>query len=168
MMKSLELRWGLIIGGANMLWLFGSYYLGMHDRGLAAIQAITLVSVMISVMGYMLAIRALMQDYPETQYLEGIRYGAIIAGIVASIADLSQVIYFKVVNPGWTAKMVEMSRLYYLQQGLPETQAEEYSKAAEKTFGLPSYLLQASLGAIIIGVLSTAIILLIFRKSRKA
>ncbi|MEM1443893.1 MAG: DUF4199 domain-containing protein, partial [Verrucomicrobiota bacterium] len=110
----------------------------------------------------------LMEKYPETEYREGIRFGAIVAGIVALMAALSQIIYFKVINPGWTAKMVEMTRLFYLQQGLPENQAERLSQGAEKTFGLQSYLLQAFIGAIIIGILSTAIILLFFRQKRKA
>ncbi|MDF1656053.1 MAG: DUF4199 domain-containing protein [Verrucomicrobiales bacterium] len=165
-MRSLELRWGLIIGSVNMGWLFLSYYLGMHDQGLGMIQVMTLVSVLLSVVGYLLGLRDITFRFPDTQYKEGLRSGAIIAGIVAVFAALSQVIYFKLINPGWTEQMVELTRNFYLESGLPETEAEQFAEGAKQTFGLTSYMIQSALGAIIIGMISTAIILMFLRKRR--
>jgi len=166
-MGSLELKWGVIIGMVNMAWLYLSYYLGMHDSGLAMIQLMTLVSVLLSVIGYVLGLRAITRRFPETQYLEGLRSGAIIAGIVAVFAALSQVIYFKVINPGWTARMVELTRQYYLESGLPEAEAEQFAEGAKQTFGLGSYMIQSALGAIIIGMISTAVVMLFLRRKSK-
>lgn len=168
MTKSLELRWGLIIGGVSTLWLFGAYYLGMHDGGMAANQAGFLVSVMILVMGYMLAIRNLIEKFPETEFREGVRFGALVSGIVAAFAALSQVIYFKLINPDRTADMVEFARQYYIQAGVAEDRATLLAKGAEKDFSLQSFVLQSFLLALIVGMISTSILLLLFRQKRKA
>lgn len=165
-MGSLELRWGLMIGAANMVWLYLSYYLGMHDRGLGSIQIMGLISVIISVFGYLLALKALMKKFPETRFLEGIRSGAIIAGVVAIFAAVAQVGYFKIINPGWTDHMVALTRSFYLESGLSENEASEYAEGAKKTFGLASYMVQAALGALIIGMISTTVIMAIFRNRR--
>ncbi|MDF1823800.1 MAG: DUF4199 domain-containing protein [Verrucomicrobiales bacterium] len=167
-MGSLELRWGLIIGAANLVWLYLSYYLGMHDRGLGSIQVMGLISVFISVLGYVFALRALMKKFPETQFLEGIRSGAMIAGVVAIFAALAQVGYFQIINPGWTDHMVALTRSFYLESGLSDNEASEYAEGARKTFGLTSYLVQAALGALIIGMISTTVIMAILRKGKSA
>ena len=167
-MGSLELRWGIIIGLANLVWLYLSCFLGMHDQGLGMIQVMTLVSVLISVFGFLFALRALMRQVPETQYLEGVRAGAIIAGTVAVIAAVAQVGYFKVINPGWTDYMVEMTRAHYLESWLSENESAEFAEGARKTFGLPSYMLQSALGALLIGMMSTAIIMAFLTKRNRA
>lgn len=149
-----------------MVWLFLSYYLGMHDGGLVMIQWMTLFAVLISVIGYLLALRSLTRTFPEIQYLEGIRSGAIIAGVAAVIAALAQVIYFQWINPGRTDQMVELTRAYYLESGLSENDANQFAEGARKTFGMTSYIIQSALGAIIIGMMSTAIMMLFLRRRR--
>jgi hypothetical protein len=163
-MGSLELKWGVMIGAANMVWLYLSYYLGMHESGLVMIQVMTLISVLISVIGYLLALRALAKKFPEIEYLEGIRSGAIIAGVVALFAAVAQVGYFKLVNPGFTDQMVELTRSYYLESGLSENEAGQFAEGAKKTFGMVSYMIQSALGAVIIGMISTAIMMLFLRR----
>lgn len=157
-----------MIGAANLVWLYLSYYLGMHDKGVGSIQVMGLISVFISVIGYLFALRALMKKFPETQFLEGLRSGAMIAGVVAVIAALAQLGYFLVINPGWTEHMVSLTREFYLESGLSENEASEYAEGARKTFGLTSYMIQAALGAIIIGMISTTVIMAILRNRRHA
>ncbi len=52
-MKSLELKWGLIVGGTYLIWLYVSYWLGMHTSGLAMMQIIGLISLGITFLGFL-------------------------------------------------------------------------------------------------------------------
>jgi len=147
-----------------MVWLFLSYYLGMHDEGIVMLQLMTMIAVLISVIGFLMALRALTRKFPETEYLEGIRSGAIIAGISALFAALAQFIYFQWINPERTQQMVELIRAYYLESGLSENEANQFAEGAETTYGMVSYMIQGALGALLIGMISTAIMMLFLRR----
>lgn len=167
-MGSLELRWGLIIGGANLIWLYLSFYLGMHSSGLKGIQIMSLVGVLLSVSGYLLALRTLTRRFPETDYRDGLRSGALIAGVAAVVAVLAQVGYFTLVNPGFTDEMVALTRAYYLEAGLPEQEATQIAEGARTTYGIGFHTFQAALGAVMIGMVSSAIMMIFLRGKEAA
>ncbi len=162
-MKSLEWKWGLIIGLANTGWLFSSYWFGMHDSGIGLMQVMVAMSFFISLAGYALALRAITRVEPETNFLEGMRSGVIIAGIAATLAMISQLIYFHWINPGWTAYMVAETRRHFSAMGLEAPQIEEMAIQAEKSFGLTSYVFQAGLGALISGIIFSALAMGVIR-----
>ncbi len=164
-MKSLELKWGVIIGLAGMLWLYVSYYIGMHES-LAAIQGVCLVSFLVSTAGFIFALRAIRKNEPEIEYLEGLKSGTIIAGITAVVAAISQVGYFKLINPGWTKFMVAETRSHFEKEGASKEAVELAVTGAWKTFALKSYLIQSMLCAVVIGIILSAIIMLFLRKRR--
>lgn len=166
-MKSLELRWGLIIGAANLLWLYGSYFAGLHTNGLAAIQVMSLVSLLITFVGYLLALRAVQNAQPEITWKEGVKSGAMIAGIVAAIAVLTQVGYFTLIHPEWPDYMAEETRKFYEAQNVPEDQIGPLVEGSRKAFGLRSYTLQAGVGAIVFGMIFSMIIMAFLRRGRK-
>ena len=154
-MGAIELRWGLIIGGANLGWLYGSYYMGMQTSGLGMIQIMTLVSVVISIIGYVCALRAIVKAEPEITCLEGVKSGV-----------LAQVGYHKLVFPGFTKYMVGETEIFYRNNGLPAEQVIEMAEGAGKTFGLASYAMQSALGALIIGMITVTIVMAILRRRR--
>mgnify|MGYP003633961006 CR=1 FL=1 len=165
-MGAIELRWGLIIGGANLGWLYGSYYMGMQTSGLGMIQIMTLVSVVISIIGYVCALRAIVKAEPEITCLEGVKSGAIVVGVVTVVAVLAQVGYHKLVFPGFTKYMVGETEIFYRNNGLPAEQVIEMAEGAGKTFGLASYAMQSALGALIIGMITVTIVMAILRRRR--
>lgn len=162
-MKSIELKWGLVIGLANAAWLHASYFFGMHTSGIGLIQVMVAMSFFISFVGYVFSMRAITRGEPETSFLEGMRSGVIIAGVAAVLAMLSQVIYFHWVNPGWTAYMVAETRKHFSAMGLEAPQVEEMAIQAEKSFGLTSYVIQAGLGALISGIVFSALAMGVIR-----
>lgn len=162
-MKSLELKWGLVIGLANTAWLYASYFFGMHTSGIGLIQVMVAMSFFISFVGYVFSLRAITRIEPETSFLEGMRSGVIMAGIAAVLAMLSQVIYFHWINPGWTAYMVAETRKHFSAMGLEAPQVEEMAIHAETSFGLASYVTQAGLGSLISGIVFTALVMGLIR-----
>ena len=164
-MKSLELKWGIIIGLANLIWLYGSYYLGMHET-MGGIQIMVVSGFFITVAGFILGLRAVKKNEPEINYLEGLKSGVVMAGVTAVIAPLSQIGYFKWINPGWTKHMMELTREYYSEKGYGNDIVEIAVKDAEVKFALKNYLLQSTLGAIVIGCILSAMIMMFLWKRK--
>ncbi len=159
-MKSLELKWGIITGLAGMIWLYASYYLGLRSNGIALVQVAWLIGGLISLAGYTIGLRAIKKQDPELEYLEGIRSGAIIAGILAVFAAIAQVGYFKVIDPNWPTYIVSEVLTHYKEI---EFSAEALADI-RKSYSLGSTLIKSSLGTVISGIVITAVIMLFVRK----
>ena len=162
-MNSFEWKWGLAIGGANMAWLFLSFFMGMHSSGIAMIQIMVLTAFIINLVGYIFAFRVIMRARPETLFREGLKSGALIAVIAACLAILSQLIYFQWINPGWTDYMVSQTRDHFAARGYDAAQIDEMVTQAKTNFGLRSYTIQAGFGALLQGMTFSAIIMGVIR-----
>ncbi len=156
-MKAFEWKWGGIIGGAGICWLAGSWALGFHGRGIGMIQVTAALSIIVALVGYFLAMHDLRRFEAETTLVEAVRRGALIAVVSAALAVLGQVIYFRVLNPGWTDYMVEQSLLLYSGRGLTEEGLAEIAGSAKATFGFLSYATQAGVRALLEGVIFSAL-----------
>ncbi|MBP6783751.1 MAG: DUF4199 domain-containing protein [Verrucomicrobiales bacterium] len=162
-MKPYEWKWGLAIGFANMLWLFLSFFMGMHSSGIGLIQVTVALAFFITLIGYVLAFRAIGKVRPDNHFAEGLKSGAIIAVIAACLAILSQLIYFQWINPGWTDYMVSQTRDHFSARGLDAAQVEAMVTQAKASFSLRSYTIQAGFGAILQGVIFSAMIMGVIR-----
>lgn len=156
-MKSFEWRWGFLIGLANVAWLVASWAAGWHERGIGMIQVTVFLAMALSFSGYVLAMRSLLKRQPETTVLEGLRSGAFIAVVSAAIAVAGQFAYFHWINPGWTEYMVGETRRHYESLGVEEARVAEIAEGAKTTFGFASYATQAAAGAVLQGVLFSAV-----------
>ena len=75
----IALKWGFIIGLANLIWLYLAFYLGLHTSGIAIFQVFMLIWLIISLIGYILAIRAIHRLDPHGTYWQGLQLGAVVA-----------------------------------------------------------------------------------------
>lgn len=158
-MKLLELKWGCLIGLAGMAWLYVSYFMGLHTNGIGKIQLMVGVGFIVSLVGYVLAMLAVVKDEPETSFVEGLKSGAIMAVIAAVIAVGAQFGYFYWINPNWTEYMMEQTRLHYEAAGIASEQIEDQVKWAAMNFNLKSYAIQAGLGALLSGFVYSAMVM---------
>jgi len=157
-MKSLELKWGLLIGGANLLWLYLSYYLGMHTNGIFWIQVMSGVNILITLVGFVLAYRELGRTEPGYTFAEGVKTGGLIAVITALIAIVMQFGYFKIVHPDFTDYMVEESRKWAEGQDQTPEEVEGFMEMARRNFSFHSYLVQSAVGALFFGCVFSILI----------
>jgi hypothetical protein len=155
-MKSLEWKWGVLIGLANVAWLVVSWAVGWHGKGIGMIQVAGFLAIVLTFAGYTLAMRSILKREPETSVLEGLRSGALIAVVTAFIAAAGQWVYFQWINPGWTDYMVGETRRHYESLGIEKARIDEIAEGARTTFGLGSYVIQAAAGAIVQGLLFSA------------
>ena len=158
MTGKIELTWGALIGAANLAWLYASYYLGMRDNGLPLIQVTVLVGGIITIIGYILALRAVHKAVPEASFVESMRSGAVICGLATVIVVLAQIGYLKLIDPGYTDYVVGEIGKYYEGAGLSADEMTQIEEGARKTYGFTSCLLHAGLGAFFTGIISTFII----------
>jgi hypothetical protein len=160
----LALKWGGLIGVANLAWLNLSYYLGLHTNGIAVFQVVRVGWFLITFTGFLLALRAARRESERWGYLRGLGIGAVAAFVSGLISIVAQVGYFKVVNPGWTDYQVEQMRLHHDAQGLPEVGAAPLAETSRIAFTLGTYTWQSFLTALLSGVLLSAVMMLFLRK----
>lgn len=162
-MKSQELKWGLLIAAASALWLYGGAWAGLHSRSLAWVQGLTWGGFALVFAGYFLALRDLFRKEPELSLREAFRSGLAIAGVVAVAAPLIQWGYLEVVHPGWAEFLAGEIRARYLAAGLTQEEAAALAEKAKSSFSTTAYLIQATLGALYLGALSTLVLAAGFR-----
>lgn len=146
-----------------MVWLVLSWLIGMHGNGLGLIQVMFVVSFFLSLVGYVFAFRAILLAEPETSFVEGIRSGAIIAGLSAILAILGQVLYFTLLNPAWTDYLVGLTRQHYEAMGINAAQLEPLLSQARAAYGFQNYVVQSGLGALLLGMIFSAVLMGAFR-----
>jgi hypothetical protein len=161
------LKWGLIIGLASLVWLYVAYYLGLHTNGIVVFQAFMLGWLVITVTGYILALRSIRRLNGTLSFWNGLRAGSLAAVVTALVAVLMQVGYYKVVHPEWPDFMVGQTREHFAAQGMPEAQVDEMVARARRTFTLRNYAIQSALTALITGVVLSGIIMLFLKPRAK-
>ncbi len=162
-MKAFEWKWGAIIGGTCFGWLVLSWALEWNRQGIGMVQVTETVPMLLSMAGYALAMRSLLRRAPETSFPEGLKSGALIAVVVALVAVVARVVYFRYLDPGWTDYMVEETKRYYAASGLDEASLEAVATGARSTFGSTAYAVQAGAGGLLQGVVFSALALAVLR-----
>jgi len=165
-MKRLDIKWGIILGLVYLAWLLGSYFLGMHTDGIAKIQIVVLVNLVLILCTLILALQAIKNNEETLNFKEGVKSGAIISLIAGVIAMGAQVIYFQWVHPEFPEYMEEQTRAYYANLGVDEDAFPELLEEAENNFSLKSYMIQALGGQFLFGTIFSAMIMVFLRSRR--
>ncbi len=151
-----ELKWALIFIVMMLAWLLMEKLLGFHDKRISQHYIISSLIFIPAVTIYVLALLDKRKnDYGgKMTYLQGLRSGLIITGIVALFTPLTQLIISKIITPHYFDNMIAYS-----------VESEKMSKElALSTFNLKSYIIQGTIGALIMGTLTAAIVALFTRK----
>lgn len=156
-MKSREWKWGILIGGACSVWLVLCWALGLHGGGLGRLQLATGLSVLVSFVGYVLAMGSVFRREPETTFAEGLRFGALIAVVSALVIVLAHFLYLRFLNPGFAEHVAGEYRNHFESAGVKEPDLTAIAEGAKAAFGLRATLIQAGGGAIVQGLIFSAI-----------
>jgi hypothetical protein len=161
---STEVRAGLAIGFVNLIWLYLSYYLGLHTSGPVIFQIVPAVWLVITAAGFVIALRAIRRERGTIGYGAGLRSGLAIAAVTAVVAVVAQAGYFTVIHPEWPAVMVAQTREYFAAQGLPADEVEQRVGEARGYFTLPSYAAQSAGAALVAGAMVSLIAMIFLRR----
>ena len=152
----IEIKWALIFFVIGLIWIFLERLVGLHDAHIDKHPIYTNFFAIVAIAVYVFALLDKRKNFynGKMTWLQGFLAGLIISVIVAILTPLAQYLTHEVITPNYFSNAIQ----YAVDSG-NTTQAE-----AEKYFSLNSYLLQASIGAILLGVITSAIVAIFVRK----
>lgn len=152
----IEIKWALIFVGMTFLWMIGERLVGLHDELIAHHPTWTNLIAIPAIMIYVLALRDKRDNFHQgiMSWGQGFKAGAIMTVIIALLSPLSQYITSTLITPNYFANAIE----YSVSSGA--TTQEE----AEAFFNLKSYLIMAPIGALVMGLVTSAIVAIFVKR----
>lgn len=154
----IEFKWALIFSGSSLLWMLLERLLGFHSIHIDRHAVFTNLFAIPAVLIYILALRDKRKKSfsGSMTYLQGFITGLIITLFVTIISPLNQLIISTLITPIYFPNAIA----YAVESGymtMPE---------AESYFNLNSYIIQGLIGAITMGIATSAIVA-VFTRSKK-
>lgn len=157
---SIEIKWGVIFMLLSLLWMVFERVMGWHDVHIDKHALYTNIFAIPAVLVYILALRQKKQACyaGKMSWLEGFLCGLGITIVVMILAPLSQFVILNYITPHYFTHAID----YAVQQG--------YSTPEEAAayFSMKSYIIQSVLGALMMGVVTSAIVAFFMRTKRVA
>lgn len=154
----IELKWALIFAIMTLLWMVLEKVTGLHGKYIDYHLYLTNLYAIPAIWVMVLALKDIKKSFYSGQmtYRQGLISGVIISIIIALISPLTQWIISYVITPEYFPNVIKRS----VEIGYFKTTAE-----AEANFNYPNYAKQSAIGALIMGIMTTAIAM-IFIKSK--
>ncbi len=151
-MKNLkiEFKWAVIFMIMMLLWMLIEKLAGLHDENIDKHAIYTNLVAIPAVAVYVLALLDKKNNFYDgnMSYMQGFKTGLIITLIVTIISPLTQYISNTFITPDYFFNITEFA----VKEG-KMTQEE-----AENFFNLKSYILQGLIGAVVMGLITSAIV----------
>lgn len=151
----IEIKWALIFAGISLLWMVGEKAVGLHDQYLDQQRYLTNLFAIPAVLVYVWALREKKQKVYQGRmsFKQGFISGLILTAFIALLSPLVQYITSVYITPDYfdavIKRTVELKEL---------TQAE-----AEAQFNLKNYLIFSVVGALGMGVITSAVVAFFLR-----
>jgi hypothetical protein len=145
-----ELKWGLIFTAVLLLWMIFEKLMGWHGENIESHATMTNIFALIAVIVYVIAfLDKRKNDYNGYMtWTQGFMTGFYITVVVAVLSPLAQWIIHGLISPEFFENIID----YSVQTGkMSRSEAEGY-------FNMSSYMIQGSLGALMMGVVTSAIV----------
>lgn len=155
-----EMKWALIFVIMSVIWMLLEKLAGLHSTHIDKHMYLTNLYAIPAIIIYVLALKdKKKKDYNnEMTYKQGLASGLLITAIVALFSPLTQWITSTMITPEYFPNVIA----YSLETGYYQSLEE-----AEAYFNLKNYMVQSVVGAIIMGVLTSAIVAHFVRTRRK-
>ena len=151
----IEIKWGVLFVLSGLIWMILEKSLGWHDVHIDKHATYTLLYAPIAIAIYLFALLDKKRNFynGKMTYVQGFISGLIITLIVVLLSPLSQYITSTYISPGYFSNMIQ----YSVETG------ELSQEAAEANFNLMSYMIQAMVGAAVMGLITSALVALFVR-----
>lgn len=160
-MKNLkiEIKWTLIFSLMVLAWMFLEKLSGLHDTYLDYHLYLTNLFAIPAIWVMVLALK----DKKKTTYqgkmtyLEGFVSGVLLSIFIALLSPLTQWITSYVITPDYFANVIKRS----VELGIYDN-----TEAAEAQFNYANYAIQGAIGALLMGIITTAIAMIFIRTKK--
>jgi len=157
-MKNLkiEIKWAIIFAVMQLLWMLLERLTGLHSVHIDKHAIITNFIVIPAIAIYVFALLDKRKNFYQgiMTYKQGFVSGLIITLFVTVFSILTQYITSTIISPDYFPNVIK----YAVSEG------QMTQEAAENMFNLKSYIIQAPIGAFIMGLLTAAIVAIFTRK----
>lgn len=150
-----EIKWGLIFTAAALLWIAFEKAMGWHGEKIAQHPTLTNLFAIVAIAIFVFALLEKRKKLGGVMtWKEGLISGLLISVVVAVLSPLAQWLTHAVISPEYFGNAIA----YAVESG-NATQEE-----AESFFNLRSYMAQATIGGLVMGAVTSAIVALFVRK----
>lgn len=160
-MKSirLELKWSIIFTLATLIWMMLEHTFGWDTEFIAERWWITLFFIPIGILFFYLALKEKRRRHynGSITWLQAFGSGCLLSLFIALLSPLTQYISQEYIAPSYFGNIIAYSvdnRILTRQE-------------AVENFHLQSYILQSAIGALVAGILTSAVVAIIIRRKQK-
>jgi len=149
-----EIKWGWIFSLVELSWILLERLVGLHDKYIHLHPLLTMLFAIPVVAMMVMAIREKRRELGGViTFTQAFLCGLGVSVVVALLAPLVQYLTHNFITPNYFTNAIN----YSVQNGL------QTREQAELYFSLKSYILQASLGGLVIGAITSLILAVIMR-----
>lgn len=161
-MKSIkiELKWAVIFTIVALLWIILEKVSGLHGKYIDYHLYLTNLFAIPATILMVLALQAKKKHFYSGQitYIQGLISGIILSLLIALLSPLAQWLTTYVITPEYFPNVIKRS----VELGYFQSAAE-----AEANFNYQNYAIQGAIGALVMGILTTAIAMIFIRSKKK-
>ena len=153
----IEIKWGILFFLSGLAWMALEKYLGWHDRLIEQHATYTLLYAPLAIFIYVVALwEKKRKTYSgRMTFLQGLLSGMVITLVVVLLTPLSQYISHSMISPAYFSNVIQLT----VNSGkMTLLEAEGY-------FNLMNYITQSLLFATVMGLLTTAVVMIFLRSS---
>lgn len=159
--RTIEIKWAIIFSVVGLLWMLLEKLTGLHSTHIDKHMYLTNLFAIPAIIMMVLALKDKKRNFYKGQmsYKQGFVSGLIISVFIALLSPLTQWITSTIITPEFFPNVIA----YSVETGYHKSVAE-----AEAYFNLKNYIIQSSVGALIMGIITTAVIMVFLQtKSKK-
>lgn len=157
---SIEFKWALIFSALTLVWMYLEKWTGLHDRYLDHHMYLTNL---FAIPAIFVMVKALIDKKKRfydgfISYKQGLVSGLVLSTFIALLSPATQWITSYIITPEYFPNVIKRS----VELGYFKT-----VQAAEAEFNYANYALQGAAGALIMGILTSAIAMIFIRTKNK-
>ncbi len=147
---AIEIKWGVIFSFVSLAWMFLEKRLGWHDENIAQHAIYTNIFAIVAILLYVLALLDKRKNFYNgtMTWSQGFISGIVISVVVAILSPIAQYITHQFITPDYFNNIIE----YSVESGAMTREA------AEGYFNITSYIIQSFFFALVVGVVTSAIV----------
>ncbi len=152
----IELKWAIIFTVSMLVWMLLEHTMGWHDAYIAEHWWLTLLFIPVAFLLYYLALKEKRRRFynGKITWFQAFLSGCLLGLFVALLSPLAQYINHEYIAPSYFPNIIA----YSVDNSL--LTREE----AVANFNLKSYMLQSAVGAIVAGIITSAIVALLVKR----
>ncbi len=157
---TIELKWAILFSVMTLLWMVLEKLCGLHGKYIDYHLYLTNLFAIPAVWLMVLALKDKKKNFYKGQmsYRQGLVAGIILSVFIALLSPLTQWITSYIITPEYFPNVIKRS----VETGYFKTTAE-----AEANFNYPNYAKQGTIGALVMGIVTTAIAMIFIRTKNK-